>query len=56
MTRSLLKNISAGLLLLAANNVKGQGVSLGDFDAGFTLDGPSIFVLIIVVLAVVMIF
>ena len=56
MTRSLLKNISAGLLLLAANNVKGAGVSLGDFDAGFTLDGPSIFVLIIVVLAVVVIF
>ncbi len=56
MTRSLLKNISAGLLLLVANNVKGAGVSLGDFDAGFTLDGPSIFVLIIVVLAVVVIF
>ena len=56
MTRSLLKNISAGLLLLAANNVKGAGVSLGDFDAGFTLDGPSIFVLIIVVLAVVVVF
>ena len=56
MTRSLLKNISAGLLLLAANNVKGAGVSLGDFDAGFTLDSPSIFVLIIVVLAVVVVF
>lgn len=56
MTRSLLKNISAGLLLLAANNVKGAGVSLGDLDAGFTLGGSSIFVLIVVVLAVVVIF
>ena len=56
MTRSLFKNISAGLLILVANNVKGAGVSLGDFDAGFTLGGPSIFVLIVVVLAVVVIF
>jgi len=56
MTRPLLKNISAGLLLLAANSVKGAGVSLDDLDAGFTLGGSSIFVLIIVVLAVVVIF
>ena len=54
--RSVLKTVSIGLLLLAANSVHAASVSLADFDAGFTLDGPSIFVLIIVVLAVVVVF
>jgi len=56
MTRLLLKNIVGGLLLLAANSVKGAGVSLGDLGAGVTLGGSSMFVLIVVVLAVVVIF
>lgn len=56
MTRLLLKNIVGGLLLLAANSVKGADVSLGDLGAGFTLGGSSMFVLIVVVLAVVVIF
>ena len=56
MTRLLLKNIVGGLLLLAANSVKGAGVSLGELGAGFTLGGSSTFVLIVVVLAVVVIF
>ena len=56
MTRLLLKNIVGGLLLLAATSVKGADVSLGDLGAGFTLGGSSMFVLIVVVLAVVVIF
>ena len=56
MTRLLLKNIVGGLLLLAANSVKGAGVSLGDLGTGVTLGGSSMFVLIVVVLAVVVIF
>ena len=40
MTRLLLKNIVGGLLLLAANSVKGADVSLGDFGAGFPLVDP----------------
>ena len=56
MTRLLLKNIVGGLLLLTANSVKGADVSLADLGAGFTLGGSSMFVLIVVVLAVVVIF
>ena len=56
MTRLLLKNIVGGLLLLAATSGKGAEVSLGDLGAGFTLGGSSMFVLIVVVLAVVVIF
>ena len=46
MTRLLLKHIVGGLLLLAANSVKGADVSLGDLGAGFTLGGSSMFVLL----------
>ena len=35
--RSVVKTVSVGLLLLAANSVNAAGVSLGDLGAGFTL-------------------
>ena len=54
--RSVVKTVSIGLLLLAANSVNAAGVSLGDLGAGFTLGGSSMFVLIVVVLAVIVIF
>ena len=54
--RSVVKTVSVGLLLLAANSVNAAGVSLGDLGAGFTLGGSSMFVLIVVVLAVIVIF
>ena len=54
--RSVLKAVSVGLLLLAANSVNAASVSLDDLGADFTLGGSSMFVLIIVVLAVVVIF
>ena len=54
--RSVLKAVSVGLLLLAANCVNAASVSLDDLGADFTLGGSSMFVLIIVVLAVVVIF
>ena len=54
--RSVLKTVSVGLLLLAANSVNAASVSLDDLGADFTLGGSSMFVLIIVVLAVVVIF
>lgn len=54
--RSVVKTVSVGLLLLAANSVNAAGVSLGDLGAGFTLGGSSMFVLIVVLFAVIVIF
>ena len=54
--RSVVKTVSVGFLLLAGNSVNAAGVSLGDLDAGFTLGGSSMFVLIVVLFAVIVIF